>query len=155
MRIALFTDTWSPQVNGVVRVLLGLESVLVFVPTVSAAELLEIGGSPSTELFRSAMPLTVLFILLSAAGISRLWGRSVLDYVSGLLACTTVVVLLGFNLSILGLVRFTSGSVPLLGMTYGLVVVLNVVFAAVFLALERRAIFGTVDVSAAAKAVVS
>jgi hypothetical protein len=87
--------------------------------------------------------------------VSRLWGRSVFDYVSGLLACTTVVALLGINLSILGLVRFTSGSLPLLGMTYGLVVVLNVVFAAVFLALERRAIFGTVDVSAAAKAVVS
>jgi hypothetical protein len=130
-------------------VLLGLVSVLVFEPIVSAAELLEIGGAPPPELFRSAMPLTVLFILFSAAGIGRFWGRSVLDYVSVLLACATVVVLLGINLSILGLVRFTSGSLPLLGMTYALVVVLNVVFAAVFAALERRALLGAVIAPAA------
>jgi hypothetical protein len=122
--------------------LLGLVSVLVFEPIVTAAELLEIGGAPPPELFRSATPLTVAFVLLSAAGIGRLWGRSALDHLSVLLACTTVVVLLGLNLSILGLVRFTSGSLPLLGMTYGLVVVLNAVFAAVFAALERRALLG-------------
>jgi hypothetical protein len=137
-------------------VLLGLVSVLVFEPIVTAAELLEIGGGPPPELFRDAMPLTVLFILLSAAGIGRLWGRSVLDYVSVLLACTTVVALLGINLSVLGLVRFTSGSLPLLGMTYGLVAVLNVVFAGVFLALERRVLSGAVDAPAApAKPVLS
>jgi hypothetical protein len=118
-------------------VLLGLVSVLVFEPIVSAAELLEIGGAPPPELFRSAMPLTVGFVVLAALGIGRAWGRSVLDYVAVLLACTTVVVLLGINLSILGLVRFTSGSLPLLGMTYALVVVLNAVFAAVFAMLER------------------
>jgi hypothetical protein len=123
-------------------VLLGLVSVIVFEPIVTAAEILEIGGAPPPELFRSATPLTVVFVLLSAAGIGRLWGRSVLDYVAVLLACTTVVVLLGINLSILGLVRFTSGSLPLLGMTYVLVVLLNAVFAAVFAALERRALSG-------------
>jgi hypothetical protein len=124
-------------------VLLGLVSVLVFEPIVSAAELLEIGGAPPPELFRSAMPLTIVFILLSTVGIGRRWGRSVLDYLSVLLACATVVVLLGINLSILGLVQFTSGSLPLLGMTYGLVVVLNAVFAAAFLGLERKSFFLT------------
>jgi hypothetical protein len=122
-------------------VLLGLVSVLVFEPIVTAAELLEVGGAPPPELFRSATPLTVTFVLVSAAGIGRLWGRSALDYLAVLLACTTVVVLLGINLSILGLVRFTSGSVALLGMTYGLVVVLNTVFAAAFLGLERKTFF--------------
>jgi hypothetical protein len=121
--------------------LLGLVSVLVFEPIVTAAELLEIGGAPPQELIRGAMPLTVVFVLLSALGIGRLWGRSLLDYLSILLACATVVVLLGINLSILGLVRFTSGSVALLGMTYGLVVVLNTVFAAAFLGLERKTFF--------------
>jgi hypothetical protein len=122
-------------------VLLGLVSVIVFEPIVTAAELLEIGGAPPPELFRGAMPLTVIFVLVSALGIGRLWGSSLLDYLSVLLACTTVVVLLGINLSILGLVRFTSGSLPLLAMTYGLVFVLNAVFAAAFLGLERRAFF--------------
>jgi hypothetical protein len=122
-------------------VLLGLVSVIVYEPVVSAAELLEIGGAPPPELFRAATPLTVAFVLLSTAGIGLLWGRSLLDHVSVLLACTVVVVLLGLNVSILGLVRFTSGSLPLLGLTYALVVVLNAVFAAAFLGLERETFF--------------
>jgi hypothetical protein len=113
----------------------------VWEPVATAAAFLGVAAAPPPELIRGAMPLTVVFVLLSALGIGRLWGRSLLDYLSVLLACATVVVLLGINLSILGLVRFTSGSLPLLGMTYGLVVVLNAVFAAAFLGLERETFF--------------
>ena len=50
--------------------------------------------------------------------------------------------MLGINLSILGLVELSGGSLPLLGMTYALVLVLDLVFVAVFLVLERRVFFG-------------
>lgn len=122
---------------------IGLVSVLVFEPVVSAAEILATGEAPPPELLRSAAPLTLAFIVLAAAGVGLAWGRSLLDHLSVLLTSTALLVLLGINLSILGLVSFTSGTLPLLAMNYGLVVLLNAVFALLFATLHWRALSRT------------
>jgi hypothetical protein len=121
-------------------VLLGVASLIVYEPITTVPELLAAGGPPS-ELIRQATPLTAVFILFSAALIGLLWGRTPMDHVSVLLTCTLVVVLLGLNVSVLGLVHFSGGTVYLLAMMLVLTLALNLSYAAAFLLLERRTFF--------------
>jgi len=117
--------------------LLGAASVLVFEPTVSMASLMALSGPPDA-LIRQALPMTLAFTLASSVAISLLYGRSWRCFGAILLTSSVLVLLLGLNVSVLGLVSIPRGSLYLVAEFLGLIVVLNVVFVAVFIGLEGR-----------------
>jgi hypothetical protein len=117
---------------------LGAASMLVFEPVTTVVALLEVGGAPPRELLAQALPLTLGFVVGSAALISLLWGRSLRQFGAVLVTCVLLYGLLGMNISILGLVFFASETVYLVALFFGLVAVLDLVYAATFAVLERH-----------------
>lgn len=121
--------------------LLGWISVLMFEPVTTVVAINEAGG-PIDELIVQALPMTVVFTLTTAGLMSLLFGRSWSRFGAILLTTFVLVLFLGLNISAIGLVEFTSGSIYLVAEFFGLVALLGVVFALVFAALERRALTG-------------
>ncbi len=117
--------------------LLGLVSVLVFEPVTTIGALIAANGPPG-ELIGRAMPVTAAFTLAMAALISRVYARSWPHFAAVLLACSVLVLLLGLNISTIGLVDIPGSSVYLVLELFGLVLALNLVYAAVFIALEHK-----------------
>jgi hypothetical protein len=117
-------------------VFLGIASLIFLEPVATVTELIVANEAPH-ELIRQALPLTLGFTITAAALISFLWGRNPLDVVAVGLTCIVLVSLLGLNVSILGLVQFTSGSFYLVARLFALIVALNVVYLALFLLKER------------------
>jgi hypothetical protein len=122
-------------------VLLGAASVLVFEPVTTIAALVA-ANEPPGELIRQAMPMTVVFTLASAALLSLLYGRSWSRFGAILLTCIVLVLLLGLNVSVIGLVAIPRGSLYLVAELFGLILAINVVYVAVFIALERQSLVG-------------
>jgi hypothetical protein len=118
--------------------LLGGVSVLVFEPVTTIAALVAANAPPPDDLFRKAMPLTMVFTLLMAAAIGKLYARKWSHYAAILLTCSVLVLLLGLNVSAIGLVSIPRSSLYLIVELMGLIVALNVAFAIVFAVLERR-----------------
>jgi hypothetical protein len=119
-------------------VAIGLASLLIYEPIASAAELIAAGAGPPTELLRKATPLSVASILLAASLIHWRWGRGAGQFLAVLLTCALVIVLLGINVSVLGLVEFNRHGWMLVLFTYGLTLLLNATYVAAFVALEWR-----------------
>lgn len=122
-------------------VLLGVASLVAFEPTTTIAALTE-ANEPPHELIVQALPLTVVFTLGVASLISGLYGRSWGQCGATLATCTVLVLLLGLNVSVIGLVEIPRGSVSLVAELFALIGVLNAGFVTAFLLLERRS-FGT------------
>jgi len=116
--------------------LLGAASVAVFEPITTVAALID-ANEPPSELFGDAMPLTVAFILLSALAVTWLFGRDWSRFLPVLVTCTVLVLLLGLNISVIGLVDIPRGSAYLVGELYALTAALDVAYATTFIALER------------------
>ena len=121
-------------------VLLGFISVLLFEPVVSMAALVATNAPPD-ELIGQALPITAVFTLLMAVVVCLLYGFSWSRFVVVLITCTVLVLLLGLNVSVIGLVSIPRGSWVLVMEMYGLIVALNVVYAVVFVGLERKILF--------------
>jgi hypothetical protein len=119
-----------------VLMLLGAVSAVMFEPVVSMATLMQANGPPEALIAR-ALPMTLLFTLASALGISLLYGRSWRHLGAILLTTTALVLLLGLNISALGLVSIPRGSFYLVAEFLGLVVLLAMVYVVVFMALAR------------------
>ncbi len=117
--------------------LLGAASMLAFDPVTTAAVLTE-ANEPVGDVIMSAMPMTVVFTLVAAVVVGLLFGRKRSHYLVALLACTVLVVFLGLNVSVIGLVAFPSGSVYLVAELLGLIAALGLAFAVMFAALERE-----------------
>ena len=118
-----------------VLILLGATSALLFEPVVSMAALMQAGGPPGA-LIAQALPMTLVFTLLAAVAITLLYGRNLKHFGAVLLATTVLVLLLGLNISALGLVSIPRGSFYLVAEFLALVVLLDLVYAAAFAALE-------------------
>jgi hypothetical protein len=121
----------------VMFVLLGIASVLVFEPITTAAAVSAVDEPPG-ELIAQAMPMTALFTLAVAALVSWRFGRKWTHYAAILLTCVVLVLLLGLNVSIIGLVAFPSSSLYLVAELFGLILALNAVYVITFMALERK-----------------
>lgn len=122
-------------------VVLGVVSLLVFEPVTTIPALLA-ANAPPRDLIREALPLTIGFILVSA-GLIHWWrGRNLLDAVAILVTCAVLIVLLGVNISILGLIFLPVTAGVLVAKVFGLILALNAAYVAFFLALERRQLFG-------------
>ncbi len=118
-------------------VLLGAASVLVYEPVTTMAAVVT-ANAPPNELFEQAMPLTVGFTLAMSLSVSLLYGRSRWHFAAILLTSTLLVLLLGLNVSAIGLVYIPRGSIYVIGEMFGLILALNLVYVAVFIGLERK-----------------
>lgn len=119
----------------IILVLLGVTSAVVFDPVISMAALMQTSGPPDA-LIAQALPMTLVFTLVAAAALTVLYGLSWRNFGAILLACGVLVLLLGLNISALGLVSIPRGSFFLVAEFLSLVVLLDVVYAVAFLALE-------------------
>ena len=117
--------------------ILGAVSVAAFDPITTVEALIEVNESPN-ELIGKAMPLTVVFIFLMAGFVTVLSTRRWANFGSALLACVVLVLSLGLNVSIIGLVSLPSGSLYLVVELFALILALGVVFAVAFAILERK-----------------
>lgn len=90
-----------------------------------------------------ALPMTILFALATVAAISVLFGRRTSDIGPVLLTVSVLVLFLGLNVSAIGLVDIPRDSTYLVAELFGLILVIDVVFAATFLALERESLTGS------------
>lgn len=117
--------------------LIGVVSVLVFEPVTTIAALLMSSGPPD-YLFKQAMPMTLASTLVMVVIIGKLYGRTWKHYLAILLTCTVLVLLLGLNVSVIGLIAIPRSSLYLIAELFALILTLNLVYVVVFLGLERR-----------------
>ena len=119
---------------------LGWMSVLLFDPVVPMAVLIA-ANEPPSDLIAQAMPLTVAFILGVAALPSLLWGRGAKELASNTVTALLLILLLGLNVSVLGLVDMAGGSISVVVEFLALLVVIMVGYGLVFQLLEGRGLF--------------
>ncbi len=121
---------------------LGWVSVLVFEPRTTIAVLVA-ENEPPGELIGAAMPMTAAFTVLAAIVIARMFGDLRSNLPAALTTSVVLVLLLGLNVSVIGLVDIPTDSLYLVAELFGLILALDVVMAAVFWALERRNLTAT------------
>jgi len=124
----------------VMLAILGLTSVLVFQPVTTIAALIQEDGPPD-ELFRQALPMTVAFTIATAVALTLLYRRGWRGLGVSLLASTVLITFLGLNVSVIGLVDIPRGSLYLVLELFGLVFAIMIVYAALFIPLERKTLF--------------
>ncbi|RME85342.1 MAG: hypothetical protein D6775_03055 [Caldilineae bacterium] len=118
--------------------LLAAASVMIFEPVISMAALLA-GGPPPPELTARGFPLVMVFIVLTsltAAWLFRARGR--VQLAALLLASTLLMLLLGMNVAIIGLVGIPGQGWWMVAEFFGYILLLDAVFLAVFALLERK-----------------
>jgi hypothetical protein len=113
---------------------LGLVSVAVFEPRTTMAQLFTLDGPP-VDLIGDALPLTVAFTLGTALILGVLFGRTPAAFGAILVTTSVLVVLLGLDVSIIGLVRIPTESLYLVVELAALIVVLAGSFAALVVVL--------------------
>lgn len=116
--------------------LLGAASVLIYEPVTTMDAVVNLNGPP-TELINQAMPMTVIFTTGMAIFITILYGPSRVKFGSVLLTCIVLVASLGLNVSAIGLVSIPVGFLYLIFELFGLIAALDLVYAVVFILLER------------------
>jgi hypothetical protein len=92
--------------------LLGAISALVFEPITTMAAVVSVNGPPDVLIGR-AMPMTTVFTVMMAALVTLLYGPSWKRFGAVLLTCVVLVLLLGLNVSAIGLVDIPRGSLYL------------------------------------------
>ncbi len=122
--------------------LLAAVSVIVFEPVISMTALLA-GGPPPVELTSQGFPLVVLFILLTPLAATWLFrGRSWHQLGALLLTGALLMLLLGMNVALIGLVGIPGQGWGVVAEFFGYILLLNAVFAGVFGLLERSSMTG-------------
>lgn len=117
-------------------ILLGVLSILLYKPETTISAMVASDGLP-VDLLGQSLPLAVVFTLLLAVGITRGYGRGWAPFAVVLLTSVLLVLLLGHNVFILGLIDIPLGSYVLVLEMFGLILILNAVYVAVFILLER------------------
>lgn len=120
--------------------LLGFVSVLIFEPVTSMTAVTSLNGPPDA-LIAQAMPVTAAFTLIMTLVISPIYGFSWPRFGAVLLTSVMLVLLLGLNVSVIGLVSIPRGSWYLVMEMFGLILTLNAVYVVVFSGLERKQLF--------------
>jgi hypothetical protein len=122
-------------------VALAVVSIAVFEPIATIPELTAMGGSPG-ELIGRSMPLNLASVVVGTVLVTRLFGGGLRALGPVLLTVAVLVLFLGHNVSIIGLVELSAGELYLVAELVGLIVAINAVFVVAFLALERRRLSG-------------
>jgi len=95
--------------------------VAAFEPRTTIAALLTMDGPPA-DLIGDALPLTVVFTLGTSVGLSLLFGRTLAAFGAILVTCSVLVVLLGLDVSIIGMIQIPTSSLYLVVELAGLIV---------------------------------
>lgn len=128
----IFNGIWV-----VMFILLGLVSVVIYEPVTTMAALIAANGPP-TELINQAGPMTAIFTLAVAIALALYYRASWRKFLALLLTSVVLVALLGLNVSTIGLVSIPGSGWFLVLEMFILIIVLNLVYVAVFTLLERR-----------------
>ncbi len=120
--------------------LIGVVSVLSFEPAATIPELMAINGPPD-HLIKQALPMTIVSTIIMAAIIGRVYARKWAHFAAILLTCTVLVLLLGLNVSVIGLVYIPGSLIYLVLELFGLILALNLVYVAAFAGLEWKRFF--------------
>jgi hypothetical protein len=121
--------------------LIAVASELLYEPVITLGELMA-GGPAPVHLFARTLPLVVVSTFGMAAIIYRLYGRSGEQFVAILIACSVLALLLGLNISLMGLVFVPASSYYVIAETFGLILALDLVYAGVFAGLEWKRLSG-------------
>ena len=121
----------------VMFILLAIISVMIFEPVTTISAVIAANEAP-VELIRQAMPLTVIYILVVSLILNQFYGRSRYRFGVILITTTLLVLLLGLNVSVIGLVSVSSGTLYLILEMFGLILLIDLVFAGVFILLEYK-----------------
>lgn len=113
---------------------LALVSVAVFEPRTTMAEVLTLDGPP-VDLIGAALPLTIAFTFSTALILGALFGRTPAAFGTILATTSVLVVLLGLDVSVIGLIRIPTESLYLVVELAALIVILAGSFAALVVAL--------------------
>lgn len=116
-------------------ILLGVASLVVFDPVYSITALTA-GQEPPRELMAQAMPLSLAFIVVSSALVWALWGRTLLDAVAVFVTSAVLILLLGLNVAVLGLVHLTGTTTYLVTEFFALVAFLAATYLVSYLVIE-------------------
>lgn len=111
----------------------------MFDPVITVVEATESDG-PLTDLLVEAMPLTIISVVAIAVIVSLLFGSLRRDLGPSLVASVVLMVFLGLNLTIMGLVEFSASDMGVIVGFMGLVAFLGAVFTAAFVVLEWNAL---------------
>ena len=111
-----------------ILVALGAVSVVIFEPVTTIAELLK-SNEPPRALIGQALPVTALFTVGSAGLLMVLHRPGWQGAVAILVTALVIVLFLGLNISILGLVFIPKSSLYVIGEVVALIVVLALVYA--------------------------
>jgi hypothetical protein len=117
--------------------LLGVVSIAFFEPVTTVGALIA-GGRPPDGLFMRALPMTVVFTVVGASVVTWVFGRRLAGFGAAVVTMTVLMLTLGTNISIIGLVEFSGGTWYLVGEFFALTALLAAVFAVTFAILERR-----------------
>ena len=118
-------------------VLIALCSILVFEPVTTAAEVIQAKIRPD-ELIKRALPLSGIFTASFSLIMGFIFGKKVIDYLLILLTNSILMIFLGLNVSIIGLVKIPSSFIYLVFELFALIITIFVVYAGVFIILERK-----------------
>ncbi|MCL4562992.1 MAG: hypothetical protein M1281_20560 [Chloroflexi bacterium] len=121
--------------------LLGGASVLMFEPVITLEEVMTYDALPGF-LIRLELPVVIVSTLLMTAIIGRLYARTWLQVGGILVTCAVLVLLLGLNVSAMGLIAIPRSSLYLVLELAGLILALNIAFVAVFMGLRWNSFFG-------------
>jgi hypothetical protein len=111
-----------------ILIALGAVSLVAFEPVTSIAQLLK-SNEPPRALIGQAMPLTVLFTLSSAILLTLLYRPGWRGALAIFVTTLVIVLFLGLNISILGLVFVPRSALYVIGEVVALIVVLALVYS--------------------------
>ena len=117
--------------------LLALFSVVIFEPVTTMGELLAANGPPD-ELIQQAFPMTLLFTTAFAALISILFAKKLVQVILVVITCIELMLVLGLNVSVIGLVDMPRSGLYLILELFGLIILILLMYALIFRLLERK-----------------
>jgi len=118
-------------------ILLGAVSVIVFEPVTTVAELIS-KNEPPRELIIQAAPMTLIFIIAGTLILSLIYSRKIIHYLVIFITVSVLIIFLGLNVSLLGLVFFPGNMFYLIMEMYALILLLNFVFGGTFMLIQWK-----------------
>jgi len=120
-------------------ILIALCSIIIFEPVTTVTEVMQ-AKTPPDELIKKALPLSEIFIVSFSIIMGFLFGKKIIDYILILLTNSVLMIFLGLNVSIIGLVKIPSDSFYLVFELFALIITIFIVYAGVFILLERKSL---------------
>ena len=131
-------------------ILLAVMSIIIFEPVTTAAEIMQAKTRPD-ELIKRAIPLSEIFTISFSLIMGFLFGKKIIDYIIILLTNSVLMIILGLNVSIIGLVKIPSGFFYLVFELFALIITIFIVYAGVFIIFERKNLRQNISLSQISK----